>query len=77
MWKDPKFVQKMAFYGVFYILFAVFITVGFFTKDYIRPIASLMVPINDKPFAYTFLVLTAMYWGIVLVTELLIKKKQP
>lgn len=76
MFKDPRTGQKLAFYGVFYILFAVMITVGWYTKDYIRPVAAMFVPINDKPFEYTFLVLTGMYWGCVIFFEMIFTKKK-
>lgn len=75
MFKDPKTAQKLAFYGVFYILFALIMWLGWTFRDYIRPIAALIFPINDKPPLYNFLVLTGMYWGTVFLTEVVFKKK--
>ncbi len=68
----------IGYYGVIYLFFAVaMVVVYLLTADYVKPIASLIFPIaeHNSP-GKLFLVMTGMFWGMVLFYTLVIQKKR-
>lgn len=68
----------IGYYGVMYLFFAVVMVVGYvLTQAYIKPIASLVFPIaeHNSP-GKLFLVMTGMFWSMVLFYTLVIQKKR-
>jgi hypothetical protein len=68
----------IGYYGVIYLFFALVTVIGYvLTHTFIAPIASLVFPIaeNNSP-GKLFLVMTGMFWGMVLFYTLVIQKKR-
>jgi len=67
----------IGYYGIFYLFFLLISLVSFIpvVHQFITPIAGLIFPIaqNNNPIKF-LIVMTAMYWGMVLFYTLVIQK---
>ena len=68
----------LGFCGVFYLIFLVVMVVGYPLADtYAKPIAALIFPIaGNNSLMKNLLVMTVMYWAMVMGSWFLTKKKE-
>jgi hypothetical protein len=67
----------IGYYGVFYLFFVLIALIGFIPPihQFITPLVGLVFPIaqTNSPLKF-FLVMTAMYWGMVVFYTVVIQK---
>ncbi|HEY9745927.1 MAG TPA: hypothetical protein V6C99_06900 [Oculatellaceae cyanobacterium] len=70
--------KKFGFYLVIYLLIMLVVGVGYpFAQRYAQPIVAIIFPINpDTSLFKNMVVISAMYWGMVLLVSIAMKKKQ-
>lgn len=74
-----KYLQHLTFYLFFYLIFLIILVVGYpLAEQYARPIAAVIFPINrHNSLMKNIIVLTGMYWGMVLIYLFIMKPKPP
>ena len=74
----PSLLQYLSYFGLIYLVFLVLIVFGYpFAQQYAKPIAALIFPINeDNSLMKNILVMSGMYWGMIGIYLVMMRKKQ-